>query len=77
MRIGDIKPGAVVYSSVIRRCHENVCQSLDNALIYSRVFVAAEMHFNSPLQRKPNVYLAVAYQGTLGLAFRRHVTTLL
>jgi hypothetical protein len=35
--------------SLIRRCQENVCQSLGNALIHNSVLVAKETCFKSPL----------------------------
>jgi hypothetical protein len=41
-RTGDRTPDTTVHSSVIRRCHENMCQYLGKTLIYPRVFVAAE-----------------------------------
>jgi hypothetical protein len=58
----DRTPGTTVRSSDIRRCHENVCQSLGNALIYPSVFVAAETCSNSPLFTNGRLALASVFQ---------------
>jgi hypothetical protein len=48
MRTADRTPHTTVHFFIIRRCHENVCHSLSNALIYLSAFVAAETYLNWP-----------------------------